>query len=679
MASVAFSRTTKQKGSVTTLNSQGKNHLVLSFSILLASTSLGWTQGAIEIENLEPIVVTASGSETNVVDAPASVTVLTSEQIERLPAQDIRDVLKRVEGVTIDHSGNQEKIQIRGLGERYTLYLIDGKRVTSAPNLFRGNDMDSGWVPIEAIDRIEIVRGPMSSLYGSDAIGGVVNIITKKQSNEWTGSVTTEFTAQENRKSGDYGRVGFSLSGPIIKDKLFLNSYGSYDYRHADAKDINPNPIIPGFYESDDRYIDNTLTWLIDDANELDVNYGYSRRLQNITTLSRHSGGLTHRGEYDFAQTELKVYGDRVHNDYGHGNPGQLKMPNTAYNFNADAKVNTEFDFLVPHKLTVGGSYKYQRVDDKFVLTGQGGDTSSVWQGAGFIEDRILLTDRFEMTFGNRLDYHEHFGLNASPRAYGVFKLNDAFTIKGGWSSSFKAPTLLENSENWQQISCGGSCYMIGSKDLKPEVGNSVELGVNFQNDIINAGVTAFHNTITDMIPFPPARTGNLAQAVTYANYVGLAPDGKPQFTYENIDQARTMGVEASIAIQAMENLTLTANYTYLDAKATSGTERPLAYQPEHSANFGADWQATDRWSFGLKVNYVGEQYTYVPSTGNMAFAHRVDSYVTADVTTQYDVNDNFTMRAGVLNLTDTTVNRKTWDDFNIDGRRYFLSATARF
>jgi outer membrane receptor for ferrienterochelin and colicins len=170
-----------------------------------------------------------------------------------------------------------------------------------------------------------------------------------------------------------------------------------------------------------------------------------------------------------------------------------------------------------------------------------------------------------------------------------------------------------------------------------------------------------------------------MAEAVTYANYVGLAPDGKPQFTYENIDEARTMGVEASIAIQAMENLTLTANYTYLDAKATSGIERPLAYQPEHSANFGADWQATDKWSFGLKVNYVGEQYTYVPSNGDLASAGEVDAYFTADVTTQYEVNDNFTMRAGILNVTDTEMDRETWSDFNIDGRRYFLSATARF
>ncbi|WP_162009347.1 TonB-dependent receptor [Labrenzia sp. CE80] len=650
---------------------------------LLASTGLAAAQDAVDT-NLDTIVVTAAGTPTELIDAPASVTVLTSEDIEKLPAQDVRELLKRVPGITINHSGNLDKVQIRGLGERYTLFMIDGKRVNSAPNVFRGNDFDSGWVPVEAIERIEVVRGSMSSLYGSDAIGGVINIITKKADAEWHGSLTSEVVLQENRNSGDYGRVGFNLSGPVIKDKLFFQTYGSFDNRAADSPDLNPGTSwdgspLDGFYESRDVFIDSTLTWLADEQNEVDFNYGYSNRLQDLTTLQRHSGGVTHRGHYDFGQTEVKIYGDQIHNDYGHGNTAEEMQPNTAYNFNADAKVNKALDFVVPHELTVGTAFTYQRIEDDYVLTGTGGSTSSVWQAALYLEDQMSITDRFNMTFGARLDDHENFGWHASPRAYGVLNLTDNWTVKGGWSASFKAPTLLENSPNWNQISCGGGCYMIGSEDLDPEIGSSFEAGINYESDFLSANLTGFHNDIQDMIPFPPARTSDTTEALTYANFVGFASDGNPIFTYENIDNARTMGVEASVALRPRDDLTITANYTYLDAKATSGVERPLAYQPKHSANLGVDWQATQKLQIGLAVNYVGDQYTYVPTDGDMSSASEAKAYTTADITAGYQVNDHFSIRLGVLNVANKQVLRYESNDFNVDGRRYFLSAKATF
>ncbi|WP_319496080.1 TonB-dependent receptor domain-containing protein [uncultured Cohaesibacter sp.] len=673
---------TKDQNSPITTRSLTCSSIILA--TLLASTTLTTAQDLTEDDVLKAIVVSAAGSQTDVKNAPASVSVVTSEDIARLPAQDARALLDSVPGVTFNTSGNQKKVQIRGLSERYTLFLIDGKRVNSDPNVFRGNDYDSGWVPVEAIERIEVVRGAMSSLYGSDAIGGVVNIITKKAENEWHGSLTTEVTVQENRKSGDYGRSSFSLSGPIVKDRLFLKTYGSYDIRASDDEDLNPGlqrdgSHLPGFADSDDKFIDGTATWLVNDSNEMDFNVGYSNRKEDLTTLERKSVGVTHRGEYDFGSSELKIYGDQIHNDYGHGNTAGDMQPNTAYNFNADGKVNHELDFLVPHKVTVGAAYKYQEINDKFVLTGSGGSESSVWQAAIFAEDQAAITDRFEMTFGTRFDNHEKFGWNASPRIYGVYDLTDAVTVKGGWSSSFKAPTLLENSPSWYQVSCGGGCYMVGSEDLKPEIGSSFEAGVSYDQDLFSVGLTAFHNDIKDMIPYPPARTSDLATAMTYDNYVGLSSDGNPMFSYENIDQARTMGVEASLSIRPRDDLTITANYTYLDAKAISGVKRPLAYQPEHSANVAMDWQATDKLSLGTKVNFVGKQYTYVPTDGNMANSSKADAYVTADLTGAYEVNDNFTLKAGVLNIADNQIYREESDDFNVDGRRYYFSANLRF
>lgn len=634
---------------------------------------------ASEATELPTVVVTASGAAVELRDAPASITVITAEEIEKMGAKDVRDVLARVEGVTIGRSGNLHTVQIRGLGERYSLFLIDGKRVSSAPNLFRGNDYDSGWVPLDAIERIEVIRGPMSSLYGSDAIGGVVNIITKSVRERWSGSFTVDYTAQENRDAGDSARTGFYLSGPLVGDTLGLKIYGGWDRRNADDDDINPNTALPGFGEDDDRYVDATATWIVDANNEIDFDYGFSRRDHSDFPLERHALAINHRGSYDFGETDLKLWGDRIHNEVGHGNTSGADQPNTAYNAGVDGKVVLPLLTPVEQSLTFGGSHRYQRIEDPYVLTGGGGTTSSVQQSAVFVEDEIHVTENFLLTLGGRGDFHENFGSHFSPRAYGVFHVTDAVTVKGGWSTAFKAPTLLENSPNWLQVSCGGGCFLIGSEDLEPETSESLELGLAYDGTLWSGNVTVFRNDIEDMIPFPPNRTSNAALAPTYANFVGFATGGQPMFTYENVDRARTQGIEASISVRPTAGLTVSANYTYLDAKNLSGIERPLAYQPEHSANLAVDWQATEALDLSVAVNYVGEQYTWVPTNGNLASASSVDAFVTGDVIAAYAVTENLTLRAGVLNVADKTVTREISDDFNVDGRRYFLSTTARF
>lgn len=653
--------------------------LPMGLALAAVMSTAAFSQESNETTVLETLVVTASGGAVDLRDAPASITVITEEEIEKSAAKDVRDLLSKVEGVTLGRSGNLNTVQIRGLGERYTLFLVDGKRVNSAPNLFRGNDYDSGWVPLDAIERIEIVRGPMSSLYGSDAIGGVINIITKKVADEWHGSVTTEYTFQQNRDAGDSWRTGFFVSGPLIQDTLGLKIYGSWDGREADDPSINPDPTLPGFAKSDNKFIDATATWTPNAENEIDFNYGYSHRNHDDFPMDRHALGFTHRGDYDFGTTELKLWGDRIHNYRGHGNVAGTDEPNTAYNAGVDGKVVLPVDMWLPQTVTIGGAHRYQGIEDPYVLTGAGGTTSSVWQSALFIEDEIRFTDSFLVTLGNRLDYHEHFGAHNSPRAYGVYHFTDSLTLKGGWSSAFKAPTLLENSPNWNQISCGGNCFLVGSTDLKPETSNSVEIGLHYDDTVWSAGITGFRNDLKNMIPFPPNRTGDADAASSYSNFVGFTADGRPIFSYENVENARTQGIEANIAIRPVDNWTFKANYTYLHARNLSGVERPLAYQPEHSANFGIDWQATEKLNLSLTISYVGKQYTTVPSNGNLANATTMDDFVTADIIASYDFNENFTVRGGVLNIADKTVTRETSNDFNVDGRRFFLSATTRF
>ncbi len=137
---------------------------------LLASADLTRAdESKTDVNQVEQVVVTAAATQQKLADAPASISVVTEEDLHVRPIRDLTDILDRVEGVTINRSGNQRTIQLRGLGSAYTLFLIDGKRVNSTSAMFRGNDFDAGWAPVEAISRVEVASSCCAACSASSA------------------------------------------------------------------------------------------------------------------------------------------------------------------------------------------------------------------------------------------------------------------------------------------------------------------------------------------------------------------------------------------------------------------------------------------------------------------------------------------------------------------------------
>lgn len=176
-----------------------------------------------ETTQLQTIVVSASGFEQDIKKAAASISVLSQEKIGKKAYRDVTDALRDVPGVVVTGGGSSSDISIRGMGSAYTVIMVDGKKVNSRsvrPNS-DNSGIEQGWLPgIEAIERIEVIRGPMSGLYGSDAMGGVINIITKKNATEWVGSVRLDTTVQENTDSGNIYQTNAYVSGPLIANLL---------------------------------------------------------------------------------------------------------------------------------------------------------------------------------------------------------------------------------------------------------------------------------------------------------------------------------------------------------------------------------------------------------------------------------------------------------------------------
>ena len=186
--------------------------------------------------NMDSVVVTAAGFEQKLTDAPASISVITEEQLRSRPYTTLLDAVKDLEGVDVgetrDKTG-QGSISMRGMGSDYTLVLINGRRQNNHgdiyPNNFGGNQFNH-IPPLDAIERIEVIRGPASTLYGADAMGGVINVITKRNADQWAGSITTSRTIQTDDDYGDDTTLDFSAMGPVLPGKLMLGLRGSlYD------------------------------------------------------------------------------------------------------------------------------------------------------------------------------------------------------------------------------------------------------------------------------------------------------------------------------------------------------------------------------------------------------------------------------------------------------------------
>ena len=237
----------------------------IPLALALAASGAVHAQGAQDgvTHQLDSVVVTASGFEQQIKEAPASISVITREELETKPFHNLADAVADVEGVTVERGGKAGgmNISIRGLPSDYTLVLVDGKRLNQNSSGARPNgfgDVDTNFIPpMAAIERIEVVRGPMSTLYGSDAMGGVINIITRKVSQEWMGQITLDGTAQgDNRYGNNYGSA-FYLSGPIATDKLGLtvrgglyrrlSANGSYPVNQAEYNNGNYTGDIAGF------------------------------------------------------------------------------------------------------------------------------------------------------------------------------------------------------------------------------------------------------------------------------------------------------------------------------------------------------------------------------------------------------------------------------------------------
>ena len=289
-----------------------RSPLALALLTLLSAPALAESESTSGdgTNQLDTVVVTASGFEQKITHAPASISVISREELTKRPYMTLIDAVRDLEGVDVGETSDktgQKTISMRGMGSDYTLILIDGRRQNNHgdiyPNSFGGNQFNH-IPPLDMIQRIEVIRGPASTLYGADALGGVINIITRKVGQKWYGSATATHNYQENRDFGSDSTFDFAASGPIAADRLGLGVRGSWYRRNASEPEyetvVDPSGVVHerslGFggggktVDNTNRSAGLTLSWTPSDAQSVIFDIDRSEQVYDNTPYTNNLG-----------------------------------------------------------------------------------------------------------------------------------------------------------------------------------------------------------------------------------------------------------------------------------------------------------------------------------------------------------------------------------------------------
>ena len=613
---------------------------LLSSAALIVSAASAFAQDTVTIADTridpntsEYFTVTATRVATPVSQVASSVTVITAADIDARQQRSLPDVLRSVPGVDIVQTGGaggQTSLFIRGTNSNHTKVLLDGIDVSdpSTP----GGTADISKLLAGDIAKVEVLRGPQGALYGSDAIGGVVNIITK------TGQGPLAITADAEGGSFDTFNQRASASG----SEGDFHYMASVQHFHSGATPVTPLDLLqPGEKRHDDFY-DNIsastkLGYDISDNFDLGLVGHYTNSLGKITgdafdfttftsfpsptqtrieTLQYETRGTAHLVLWDgrLDQTLGLAYGHSIQavQDPDNGDSRQI-----GDRIKLDWQGNVQ---VIDGQTVVLGAETARDALHPGLSFGFPSPLSrGITTNAGYAE----LQSDFGMGLYNsasvRYDDNSRFGDKTTWRVAPAWVIGST-KIKASAGSGFKAPAL-------QQLygTFGGNAA------LKPETSFGYDVGVEHSlfNGAVTGGVTWFQNNIRNLIVSGPA----------------------PAFQLMNIGRARTDGVESFIAWKATETLTFRADYTYTDA-LDAGTKLALLRRPRHKASVNAGWQATDDLNLNATLLYVGPQID-----GNRDFSIprlRMPDYVTVDLAASYRLTEKWSLFGRIENLTDT-------------------------
>ncbi len=679
--------------------------------LLSTITSFVLIQNSFANTALEDVTVTtATKTEKNIDGVSASVIVITQKDIEKISASTLKDVFEKIPSINAQFgrfphpsSASKASVSIRGAGANGTLILIDGKRLSGETE----GPYELNRIPASMIERIEIVKGSMSTLYGSDAIGGVINIITKKV--DKNSSTLDVKYGQNGHGEAKEKNVNFTTSGTKedIKYKLFGSIIDTSSYsKNKSYTQVATNPTtgavlvanpqnnISGTNKvtfSDDANVKNVGTRIEKNLNDnvtlgFDLNYlDENREGTYIGSAAFSGGGLIkntpvnsedNNRRFDVS-SDLKY---QINDDLS----GQTKVYRSYYKkrnettpINFAGPVNTKFSANVTID-TIESNLTYVLNDSNIITTGlefreETRDSSAINPIASssdfitkkvqykslFIQDEIALTNSLNATMGARYDKISNADNKATIQIGLVQKLTENTNLRANYAQGYRAPDIAELyvvSPSYKDGKRFGSDVIFGPKtsayELKPEQSQTFEIALSNRMDKLFSEIVLFNTKIDDKIELVSYGSGN-------AKY----------YTSENLDKVDIKGVELNLDYTLNHNADLNFNLTYLNTKDKS-TNKELIFTPDLSASLGFNYKILSNVATNLSLRYLGEQYS---DTQNSA---TTDDYTLVDVGVNYDVNKTLTLYTGIDNIFDKKIEEELGTNV---GAYYFAGARIKF
>ncbi|MBU1286246.1 MAG: TonB-dependent receptor [Alphaproteobacteria bacterium] len=585
---------------------------LLGMTILAMAAPAMAQINVIEETTLSTIIVSGSRLDQTATEIGSSVSIISAETIEKLGFDFAIDAVAAAPGVTINQNGafgGTASVRIRGASSDQTLVLMDGVPINDPSGT--GGGYNFAYLDTENIERIEVLKGPQSTLWGSDAIGGVVSIITKRPETGLGGSAFGEYG------SFNTFRGGASISGADETGDFRLAATGMTTDGISKADEANGNT-------EDDGYDSTTLSARgglnLPSKIRLDGTLLYSDATSEYDSYSGGAQGSIADGD-ESTETDsltgnlsLKVplFDDRLENLFvvGYSDITRTNFTDGAESYYAEGdralyRYQGTFTVNAANKLAFGAEREDTTANDL---------DSSIDSLFALYEYKPV--EKLTLTGGLRLDDHDTFGSETTGRVAAAYNATDTVIFRASWGQGFKAPTIFQST-----YVCSFCGLTEPNANLKPETSEAYDVGVDWlsPDGRAQAGIAVFHQETENMIDF---------------SYTA---------GYDNIAFVTSEGLELTGGYQFTNWLGVSANYAYIDAE--DGNGNALVRMPEHSGDVTVSLDPEGPLSGAVLIRYNGEEPN---SSGGT-----LDSWTRVDLTGRYDLTDSVELFARVENLFD--------------------------
>lgn len=590
-----------------------------SLLVLLAAESSATYAGEDAIPQLDTLVVTATRSEKPLRETGSTVSIITHEDIAKRQVLSVADALRIVPGLDVVNSGGPGQatsVFLRGANATQTLVLIDGIEMNdpSSP----GNAFDFANLMVDNIERIEVLRGGESSIYGSDAIGGVVNIITKK------GAKAPSYSVQGQGGSYNTFKVGGAASGgtDLLDYSLSASRTETQGFSAADRRRGNPER---------DGYRNSTVDTRIGIHPAENVDFGWSLRFNEGKTYLDSDYPTPHddpnytsinKELYTRGFSHFKVLDDlweqTIGVSYSRTDRRYVDMPDPVnpYTFPADylgEKVKVDWQNILhlheANTLTIG----IENEDDRLSSESSPIGSKSYNTQGYYMLDQIQLWERWFTTAAVRFDDNNRVGSKVTWRITQALVFDETGTkLRGNYGTGFKMPSLIDLFDQY-----------VGNPALSPETSKNWDIGIEqvFWDQRANVGATYFNNRFDNLIQYSFA-------------------DRK----VENLARATAEGVETFIQVTPLQDLSFRGTYTYTHSENLA-TDQRLLRRPTHKGTFESNYRFVTNADVNLTVLAVGDR--------DDIYEKRLASYVVVNLATGYRINESIRLFARIENIFD--------------------------